>query len=196
MTRRVDLYPTEVWPLAARLADDPASWAVLAVGPERVVTEVADAVETLASLIDQPVEPVLVTSSDDLMKAVREHAQSAMVLHGFDALSPGAWRRIDANRSRLERTLPTLMVLGQPAVERMRVHAPNLWSWVASAAWRSIPEEGLSDEQRTQRLGALRAHFGFDDDDLVRRAVAGTLPPEPDIAEWLVLIGRGDLIRR
>ncbi|WP_437765088.1 hypothetical protein WMF27_31815 [Sorangium sp. So ce281] len=196
MTRRVDLYPTEVWPLAAKLADDPASWAVLAVGLERVDIEVADAVETLASLIDEPVEPVRVTSPSELLKAVREHAQSALVLHGFDALSPEAWRRIDANRSRLQRTLPALLVLGQPAVERMRVHAPNLWSWVASAAWRGVPEEGLSDEQRAQRLGALRAHFGFDDDELVRRAEAGTVPPEPDITEWLVLIGRGDLIRR
>ncbi|WP_437568071.1 hypothetical protein [Sorangium sp. So ce542] len=196
MSRHVELCATEVWPLAARLANDPASWAVLAVDPERVDAEVADAIETLASLIDEPVQPVRVTSSDDLTKAVREHSQSALVLHGLDALSPEAWRRIDANRSRLERTLPTLLVLGQPAVERMRVHAPNLWSWVASAAWRGIPEEGLSNEQRAQRLGALRAHFGFDDDDLVRRAVAGTLPPEPDIAEWLVLIGRGDLIRR
>lgn len=36
-------------------------------------------------------------------------------------------------------------------------------------------------------VGPIRFMAGTD------RAV--TLPPEPDIAEWLVLIGRGDLIR-
>jgi hypothetical protein len=189
---------TEVWPLAAMLANDPAStpWAVLVVSPERVDAEAADAAETLASLLDEPVERVPAATPEDLLRVARQHAKSALVLHGLDALSPEAWRRVDANRSRLERTLPALLVLGEPAAERMRVHAPNLWSWVASAVWRGVPEEGLGDDQRAQRLGALREHFGFDDDELVRRAEGGALPPEPDIAEWLVLIGRRDLIGR
>lgn len=198
MSGPVDLCPTEVWPLAAMLATDPAStpWAVLVVRPGRVDAEAVDAAETLASLLAEPVERVKVASSEDLVKASQERRESALVLHGLEVLSPEAWRRIDANRSRLDRTLPALLVLEEPEVERMRVHAPNLWSWVASAVWRGVPEGGLSDEQRAQRLGALREHFGFGDDELVRRAESGTLSLEPDIAEWLVLIGKRDLIAR
>jgi tRNA(His) 5'-end guanylyltransferase len=65
------------------------------------------------------------------------------------------------------------------------------------------PETGeLSDRDREQRLQALRYHFGLSDEEMIRQFEAGILvdPREPDggpgphAAEWLILIGRGDLL--
>jgi hypothetical protein len=106
-----------MWPLAAMLANDPAStpWVVLVVPPERLRADVADAVETLASLFDDPVEAVLIASSEDVLKVARERDKSVLVVHGLDALGPAAWRHLDANRSRLDRTLPAILMMGEPA---------------------------------------------------------------------------------
>lgn len=198
MTAYLDLPAIETWPLSARLANDPSStpWAVLAVPAEHIEAMAAAAAEHLESLLDVPVRLVHMASVQDLLDAVQEHPQEALVLLDVEGLSPEAWRRVDGNRSRLARDYPALLVLEESRVPKMLEHAPNLWSWIASSVWRGLPEGGLSNEQREQRLAVLREHFGFGDGELVRRAQAGTLPPEPDIAEWLVLIGEGRQVGR
>ena len=45
-----------------------------------------------------------------------------------------------------------------------------------------------------ERLEALRSHYGLTDEQVLERAQAKTLDWEPQVAEWLVLLGRGDLI--
>lgn len=47
---------------------------------------------------------------------------------------------------------------------------------------------------RAQRLEALRGWAARSDADVVRAAEQGTLPRDPEYAEWLVLLGRGDLL--
>ena len=188
----------ELWPLVARLANDSFSsrWAVLGVPSDQIETTAAQVSEQLASLLDAPIKLVRLDSAQSLLDAVQAHPDHALVLVDVDGLSPVAWRNIDANRSRLARDLPALIVLEETRVPTMLEHAPNLWSWIAGSAWRGVADRGLSDEQRALRLTALREHFGFSDEELVLRAEAGTLPAEPDIAEWLVLIGKGHLIGR
>jgi hypothetical protein len=197
MSTGISLPPIAAWPLAARLSvasgDNP--WVLLAVAGDAVETESETFADELASVLDQPVERVHVGSAQELIRTVQAKQESALVIAGLDGLDADDWRRIDVNRSNLARTLPAVLVLDEARVPVMVEHAPNLWSWLGGEVWRGVPETGLDDEQRAQRLSALRDHFGFDDAELVRRAEAETLPPEPDIAEWLVLIGRGDLIR-
>lgn len=197
MSTGISLPPIAAWPLAARLSvaagDNP--WVLLAVASDAVETESEAFADELASVLDAPVERVHAGSAQELIRTVQTKQDSALVIAGLDGLDADEWRRIDVNRSNLARTLPAVLVLDEAQVPAMLEHAPNLWSWLGGAVWRGVPETGLDDEQRAERLSALRAHFGFDDAELVRRAEAGTSPPEPDIAEWLVLIGRGDLIR-
>lgn len=196
MSAGISLPPIAAWPLAARLSaaagDNP--WVLLAVSGDEVETGSQAFADELASVLDEPVERVHASSAHELIEAVQAKQDRALVIAGLDGLDADEWRRIDVNRSNLARALPAVLILDEARVPVMLEHAPNLWSWLGGAAWRGVPETGLDDEQRAQRLAALREHFGFDDSELVRRAEAGTLEPEPDLAEWLVLIGRGDLI--
>jgi hypothetical protein len=196
MSAGISLPTIAAWPLAARLSVAPRDnpWALLAVASDRGEAESQAFIDELASLLDAPVELVRVSSAQALIDIIQTRQHSALVIIGLDGFDADEWRRLDVNRSNLARTLPAVLVLDEAKVPAMLEHAPNLWSWLGGAAWRGIPETGLDDEQRTQRLSALRAHFGFDDAELVRRAEAGTLPPEPALGEWLVLIGRGDLV--
>lgn len=190
--------PTIVpWTLAATLAAAPAEnpWSLLIVDSDLIEQQAADLKDQLESLLDDvQVDLVHARSASDAVEASIRRAGSALVLVGLEDMDPAAWRRLDAARSRLQRSLPAVMVLAEPGARLALEQAPNLWSWLAGHVWHGVPEEGLSDEQRKQRLSVLREHYGFDDAELVRRAEAGTLAAEPDLAEWLVLIGKGRLI--
>jgi len=196
MSKPFELPAIAAWPLAARIASTPSvnEWIVLVAPSGSVEAIAADLADQLESLVEMKVERLEVSSVDDLMKVIETHDESQLVLHGLDGLRPEDWRRVDMYRSRLARQPPIVLVLSDEAVRLLSWYAPNLRSWVGGSVFRVEPEEGLSEERREQRLTALREHFGFDDAELERRARAGALPPEPDIAEWLVLIGRGDLI--
>ena len=52
----------------------------------------------------------------------------------------------------------------------------------------------LDQEAKTARLEALRARFGMSDDELIRRVRDKKALADPEIGEWLVLIGRGDML--
>jgi hypothetical protein len=72
--------------------------------------------------------------------------------------------------------------------------APNLASWLGGLVFsRQDPGERLA-ALRQQRLASLRAWSSKTDEDVIRDAEAGTLPRDPEYAEWLVLLGRGDLL--
>lgn len=58
------------------------------------------------------------------------------------------------------------------------------------------PEDGiagLNPEERRQRLEALATHYGMSDEEVIERAESDRLPTDPQLVEWLVLLGRGDL---
>ncbi|MDI3283675.1 hypothetical protein [Polyangium sp. 15x6] len=192
------LAPIAIWPLAARLASTPTmnEWVVLATASGTVDAAAAEMTAQLQSLFEGPVERRRITSLSELMKVIGEHGDRMLVLHGLDEFGPRDLRQVDMYRSRLIREQPTVLVLAEPVVALFPEHAPNFWSWVRASTFRAILEDTLPEEDREQRLAAMREHFGFNDEELVRRALDGSLPDEPDIAEWLVLIGRGELVGR
>jgi hypothetical protein len=58
--------------------------------------------------------------------------------------------------------------------------------------WRVDPPTILDPESIEQRLVALRMALG--DAEVIRLAEQGTLPLDPQYAEWLALLRRGDLL--
>lgn len=59
-----------------------------------------------------------------------------------------------------------------------------------------VEEDRFLDEVAIEaRLVALRNHYGMSDDELLTRVADEELPVEPEHAEWLVLLGRSDLLR-
>jgi hypothetical protein len=73
--------------------------------------------------------------------------------------------------------------------------APNLASWLGGQVFMfpSHGETGVA-AHREQRLAALRAWASRSDQEIVEAAHSGTLPPDPEYAEWLVLLGHGELL--
>ena len=68
-------------------------------------------------------------------------------------------------------------------------------SLLRSMSKEKFESHEMSPEDVEKRLVAMREHYGFSDEEVVASAIAGTIPPDPDYCEWLVLIGRSDLIR-
>jgi hypothetical protein len=52
----------------------------------------------------------------------------------------------------------------------------------------------LSPSEIEQRLTALRAWAGRGDAEVIQLAETGQLPRDPEYAEWLTLLGRGELL--
>jgi hypothetical protein len=59
------------------------------------------------------------------------------------------------------------------------------------------PDEGLlTDDERQQRILSFEDRYGLASAEIIKRAEAGKLPPDPEYGEWLLLLGRGDLARQ
>lgn len=54
-------------------------------------------------------------------------------------------------------------------------------------------EELLTDDERQQRIWSFEDRYGLTSAEIIKRAEAGKLPPDPEYGEWLRLLGRGDL---
>lgn len=168
------------------------------------VSDQSSAPASLRAEIDQlrnpdesPAMLVAVNRADDLFKAVHHHPRGIVIATGAAQLSADDWRSLDANRSRLQREGTTVLVLNQAGAALLENVAPNLASWVGGRVWRladGAHAPALSPNEIEERLAALRAWAGRDDAEVIRLAETGELPRDPEYAEWVALLGRGDLL--
>ena len=112
-----------------------------------------------------------------------------------DAASYGErdWRVLDRRRSALARAGLMVFVTTPGSFGVLMQAAPNLSSWLGGFVFER-PPDAAADEAREQRLAALRAWAQRSDADVIQAATRGQLPADPEYAEWLVLLGRGDLL--
>jgi hypothetical protein len=104
------------------------------------------------------------------------------------AMTAAEWHAVDEARERL--TWPVVLVGDEAALARLAAHAPHLWSLVGAHVFDWAPRALDADA----RLASLREGTGLSDADVLARAEARTLPADPVFAEWLALLGRGDLL--
>lgn len=145
---------------------------------------------------DEAAAVVSVASAAEFEGAVRATKEGVLLIAGGDGFSDEDWRRLDLGRSRLARNGTTVLILGERAFGRLEGMAPNLASWIGGAAWRLSEPTPLDSVSVSQRLVALRAWSGMNDAEVVEQAEDGVLPNDPSYAEWLALLGRGDLLAR
>jgi hypothetical protein len=171
----------------------PNAWLVLVSdGP---LDEVARMLSAEISTLDGETATIeAVTSGADLEGLVRKHPDGIAIVTGVNGFTDADWHRVDLNRTRLQRTGTTVLVLDPAAVEQLENTAPNLASWIGGSIWRLEKARPLDDALVEQRLVALRRWSGLEDREVVRRAESGALPPDPEYAEWLTLLGRGELL--
>ncbi len=184
--------------MALRVVARPGAWfALLAAEPE--VTAVADQLaEEIAMLGDtEPRRADGGTGAVAIATEARDAGGRPLVIAGVEGLGDEEWRRLDLLRGRIVRDEPVVLVLSRRAFERLMRNAPNIASLLGGAVWTLDPTaEVLTEEEKERRLRGLRAWSGLSDAELVARAERGALPLEPEHAEWLVLLGRGDLLER
>lgn len=184
--------------MALRVVARPGAWFAL-LTPELEVAHTADLLaEEIATLGDTaPMRLSANTGATALAAEAREAAARLLAIAGFEGFGDDAWRHLDLLRSQLVRDEPVVLILSQRAFEHLMRAAPNLASLLGGAVWALDPAaEVLTDDEKEQRLLALRAWSGLSDAEMLARVERGELPLEPEHAEWLVLLGRGDLLDR
>ena len=151
----------------------------------------------LQSILQMPARVIQLEPStfEELREALHQPDDDAVILSSGTGLKQEKWRSLDIMRSALERKGPVILWLASGDVANLTEHAPNIRSFIGASIFLAGPDGGImTDAERQERLNELSEHFGFTGDEAVRRAEARELPHEPEFVEWLVLLGRGDLL--
>ena|SRR5689334_6460491 len=132
---------------------------------------------------------------EDLRQKLKEPDNDIAVVKGLDQVSNADWAVLDVNRSSLERPGALIFWLSIESIARLNSQAPNIRSFIGGSIFM-LSENGriMTEEERAQRLHALESEYKLSEGDVLYLATQGRLPTEPDFAEWLVLLGRGDLL--
>lgn len=185
--------------LAFRIVEsaEPNAWMVAVTSRASTAASLCAELEQLRDPGDRPPVMVTVETATALFEAVHACPRGAMVVLGAAMFPDEDWRRLDANRTRLVRGDITVLILDEIGAGRLENLAPNLASWVGGRVWRiadDAAEPELSRSEIDQRLATLEAWAGHSGGEVIRLAEAGQLPRDPEYAEWLILLGRGDLL--
>ena len=196
----LDLRPISLPEFSLRVATRPAKgdWFVLATPPHQL----AETQETLEADVEAftqvtPRVTSTVENSRDLVRAIRASPDGVVLIGGLESFSDVEWRSVDLMRSRLEGDRTVVLLLSPKQLYLLVGSAPNLASWLTGGIWRLDEDvEQLSETERAGRLETLRTSTGMSDEDIIKGAQNGTLSREPQFTEWLLLLGRSDLIER
>lgn len=182
--------------LALRAANRRGAWIVLLIdAPESVKSAAEELMEELELPSNElPVHVHEPGSPVEMAQAFARSPAGVLVVSGIDRFTGEDWAHVDLLRSQYQRESSVVLVMTMLSMALLMQHATNLASWISAAWCWDRDADRLDQEQREARLAALREWAGFADDELVRRAEQRELPGDPEYAEWLVLIGRGDLI--
>lgn len=156
-----------------------------------VLEEGADALgvanEFALELAAQDVQAVVVKTSD-LVEDVKRAGEKPVI--AFLTEVEGAV--LDQSRSRLSHSRPIVLIMHRDVSNEVALRAPHIRSWMGGKLFELEPARF----PREERLAELRAAFKMSDEDVLRAATQGSLGEDPHFAEWLVLLGRGDLISK
>jgi hypothetical protein len=165
------------------------------IGVPKIAESLATALEELGNIevarIDDAAEP------HSLISSIREAGQSITIAAISPRFTEDEWRVVDHLRSWLEGISSVILILPIGSINALARGAPNLVSWVGGDITQvQMGDESEATAERQHRLAELRRKTGLSDHDVIVRAEQGLLPPDPEFAEWLVFLGRGDLLER
>ena len=131
----------------------------------------------------------------DIRDAVQSPSSDAVVLFGFEGRSKEFWTSLDINRSALERPGALFFWLSPSAFSELCRYSPNIKSYIGTTIFPYSGVKGaLTHEARQQRLRELGEKFKMKDAEVIEKAEKKELEQEPEFVEWLLLLGRSDLV--
>jgi hypothetical protein len=167
--------------------------AYLAAAPdlEAALSELEDELRALAS--DTAVVRISPRNGEQL---VTDLATTAVEIVVVDArtFSVHEWAQIDRRRSAIAHRGVLVFVTTPASFDDLMRYAPNLASWLGGEVFAFPNNEAAVAAHRERRLAALRAWSSKTDEEILEAARTGTLPRDPEYAEWLVLLGHGELL--
>ncbi len=169
-------------------------WHVGLTPPDEVETVAHELVERINAVESGAAVREHVFSARDLEAALHASANRIWVGSGFETFGVNDWAKVDRDRTRLVSHGVVTLVLSRSSFASVQLHAPNLTSWIGGAVFDLVLRLALSADEKNGRLQELRAAMGMGDAEFLRRAEERSLAPDPLHAEWLVLLGRGDLL--
>lgn len=173
----------------------PSYWAYLTRPGE--VAQALEEVKMELQALDEQASPDVVKPSASAAELLRvlPTLKSDVVLIGAEGYTEQDWATLDRRRSSLKRAEGVMVFVTTFANfdALMRV-APNLASWLGGFVFAHEDLDAGVEEVRARRLEALRSLFDKTDDQVIREAKEGRLPRDPEYAEWLTLLGWGELL--
>jgi hypothetical protein len=179
-------------------SDNGNVWFVLTLAPEHHAALAEDLGDVLEIFTESPVASLSGNAGVvPIVAAIASTEAASLILSGFESWTTQDWRQLDALRSNLTVQRNAFLLLSEPATSLMLNHAPNLASWIGGRVYPfTYGTEFLTVDEQEDRLVDLRSWAGKTDDEIIALAASHQLSPEPEYGEWLVLLGRGDLIEQ
>ena len=172
----------------------PSYWVVL-VQPAGAIRSIDEITAELHAL-DESIEVDAIESSGGatgLLHSLPTLANEVLLI-GAQSYTEADWVVLDRRRSSLAREGATVFLTTPTSFDVLMRVAPNLASWFGGFVFARDDGRAGVEARRAERLDALRAWARRADDDVILAAVEGRLPRDPEYAEWLTLLGRGDLL--
>jgi hypothetical protein len=104
------------------------------------------------------------------------------------------WALIDRRRSSIAHRGVLVFVTTHASFGDLMRNAMNLASWLGGEVFAYPSSDTAVAAHRERRLAALQAWASKTDAEVITAARVGTLPHDPEYAEWLVLLGHGELL--
>ncbi|MDJ0615545.1 MAG: hypothetical protein QNJ63_02160 [Calothrix sp. MO_192.B10] len=173
-------------------------WSVL-VTPNSDNYEVVEELEETLSIFTESEVGIISANVpvNIIVDNIKKSAENYLIIYKFENWNNHNWREFDQMRSRLFKKFGVVLVMSQETVKNMFTNAPNIVSWIGSRVYKFAQGmELLTEEECKTRLLALQEWSGYSNTKVIELAESQQLPSDPEYGEWLVLLGREDLIGR
>lgn len=158
---------------------------------ETAMVELEDELRALIS--DDAVVRIAPRSSEQLIAELAAMSVE-IVVADTRTFSAREWALADRRRSAIAHRGVLVFATTPASFADLMRNAENLASWLGGEVFAYPDHDTAAATQREARLAALRAWASQTDAEIVEAARAGTLPRDPEYAEWLVLLGHGELL--
>lgn len=135
-------------------------------------------------------------TTTDLVNQLRSQTVEVAFLHGFAKWSNEKFAALDVSRSMLDTGWFLLFGVDLPTAGRFLSNAPNIRSFLGANIFAAASDPSImSEAEIAARLAQLQEFYKLTDAEVIERAENRQLPSDPHFAEWLLLLGRSELVR-